>query len=96
MERVTVINEKRRRRLKPKDESRSVKKKWVSPAVTWCQCGLAFQKDSNYSKNLLERKALSFIKDSKFWAKCLCFHHDDPRVAAVPESLSLLHSYLCM
>ena len=34
MERVTVINEKRRRRLKPKDDSRSVKKKWVSPAVT--------------------------------------------------------------
>ena len=32
----------------------------------------------------------------KFWAKYLCFHHDDPRVAAVPESLSLLHSYLCM
>ena len=23
-------------------------------------------------------------------------HHGDPRVAAVPESLSLLHSYLCM
>jgi hypothetical protein len=21
----------------------------------------------------------------KFWAKYLCFHHDDPRVAAVPE-----------
>ena len=35
MERVTIVNEKRRRRLKPKDESRSVKKKWVSPAVTW-------------------------------------------------------------
>ena len=32
----------------------------------------------------------------KFWSKYLCFHHDDPRVAAVPESLSLLHSYLCM
>ena len=32
----------------------------------------------------------------KFWAKYLCFHHDDPRVAAVPESISLLHSYLCM
>ena len=36
MERVTIVNGKRRRRLKPKDESRSVKKKWVSPAVTWC------------------------------------------------------------
>ena len=35
METVTVINEKRRRRLKPKDES--VEKKWVSPAVAWCQ-----------------------------------------------------------
>ena len=35
MERVTIVNEKRRRRLKPKDESRSVKKKWVSPAVTF-------------------------------------------------------------
>ena len=35
MERVTVINEKRRRRLKPKDESRSVKKKWVSPAMSF-------------------------------------------------------------
>ena len=34
METVTIVNEKRRRRLKPKDESRSVKKKWVSPAVT--------------------------------------------------------------
>ena len=35
MERVTIVNGKRRRRLKPKDESRSVKKKWVSPAVTF-------------------------------------------------------------
>ena len=33
--RVTIVNEKRRRRLKPKDENRSMKERWVSLAVTW-------------------------------------------------------------
>ena len=47
----------------------------------------------NFGLNIQESYGKRPISNDclKFWSKYLCFHHGDPRVAAVPESLSLLH-----